>query len=103
MLEISPSAADLIRSLTEPRGRIQGIRVMLGPAGSSNGHGPSAGVIIAPASGPVEEDETVEDGGAAVFIDPEAVPWVEDKILDVAVSGADQLQFTLIDQTEGDL
>jgi Fe-S cluster assembly iron-binding protein IscA len=103
MLEISPSAAELIRGMTEPLDRVHGIRVMLGPAGSSNGHGPSTGVIITPASGPVDEDETVEEGGAAVFIDPEAVPWVEDKILDVAVSGADQLQFTLIDQTEGDL
>ena len=103
MLEISPTAAELIRAMAEPHDRIQGIRVMLGPAGSSNGHGPSGGVIIAPASGPMDEDETVEQGGAAVFIDPEAAPWVEDKILDVAISGSDQLQFRLVDQMEGDL
>ncbi|MFL5823451.1 MAG: hypothetical protein ACJ764_08430 [Solirubrobacteraceae bacterium] len=102
MLEISPTAVELIRAMTEPTGRIQGVRVMLGPAGSSNGHGPSAGVIIAPASGPDGEDETVEQEGAAVFIDPEAVPWVEDKVLDVDLAGGDQLQFTLIEQTEGD-
>ena len=88
--------------MAEPHDRIRGIRVMLGPTESSNGDGPSGGVIIAPAGGPTAEDETVEEDGAAVFIEPEAVPWVEDKILDVDLSGGEQLQFTLIDQTEGD-
>jgi Fe-S cluster assembly iron-binding protein IscA len=102
MLEISPNAAELICAMAEPAGRIQGIRVMLDPSGSSNGHGPSAGVIIAPASGPMDEDETVEQSGASVFVEAEAIPWVEDKILDVAPAGIDRLQFTLIDQSDLD-
>jgi iron-sulfur cluster assembly protein len=46
---------------------------------------------------PAEDDEVVEEHGAHVFLDPEAVPYLDDKVLDARVEG-DQVGFTLVEQ-----
>lgn len=99
MLEITPTAASAIREMIEISGA-EGMRVALGPSDSPNGSVPSAGVIIAPASGPVEDDETVQHGGVAVFVDSAVAPLVEDKVLDVELTD-DRLRFTFTDRTRG--
>jgi Fe-S cluster assembly iron-binding protein IscA len=98
MLEISPAAVDMLRAIIDPAIGIEGIRVALGPSDSPNGNGPSVGVVIAPARGPTGGDQTVNQDGVAVFVDPEAAPLVEDKVLDVAPAGPDRIQLTFIDQ-----
>lgn len=98
MLEISPPAAELIRTMIDTLAGIEGIRVTLGPSDSPNGNAASAGVIIAPAAGPIGDDKTLLDDGITVFVDPDVAPLLEDKLLDVTPTGADQLRFTLTDQ-----
>ena len=98
MLEISPTAAEVIRTMIEPSIGIDGVRVALGPSDSPNGNAPSIGVVITPASGPIGDDQTVTSDGMTVFVDPEAAALVEDKILDVAPAGPDRLKLTLTDQ-----
>jgi Fe-S cluster assembly iron-binding protein IscA len=98
MLEISPTAADVIRAMIEPSVGVEGIRVTLEPSDSPNGNSPSVGVMIAPAHGPSEGDRTVRRAGVAVFVAAEAAALLEDKVLDVASAGADQVRLTLNDQ-----
>jgi Fe-S cluster assembly iron-binding protein IscA len=98
MLEISPTAAEVIRAMIDPSTGIEGVRVALGPLDSPNGNAPSVGVMIAPAHGPSEGDRTVTRAGVAVFVDAEAAALLEDKVLDVAPAGADRLRLTLSNQ-----
>jgi Fe-S cluster assembly iron-binding protein IscA len=98
MLEISPTAAEVIRAMIEPSIGIEGIRVALGPLDSPNGNAPGIGVVIAPARGPSEGDRTVRRAGIAVFVDAGAAALLEDKVLDVAPAGADRLRLTFSDQ-----
>jgi Fe-S cluster assembly iron-binding protein IscA len=98
MLEISPTAAEVIHAMIDPFVGIEGVRVALGSSESPNGNAPSVGVMIAPARGPSEGDRTVRQDGVAVFVDPEAAALVENKVLDVAPVGRDRLQLTLTDQ-----
>jgi Fe-S cluster assembly iron-binding protein IscA len=52
---------------------------------------------IEPAEGPHEGDETVERGGARVFLDAVAVEVLEDQVLDVEAHG-DHVHFVFADQ-----
>ena len=65
---------------------------------SSNGDGPSRKLVIALASGPAEGDRTLLRGGVAVFVESELAPLLDDKLLDVADTGTDELRFTLAEQ-----
>jgi Fe-S cluster assembly iron-binding protein IscA len=98
VLEISPSAAELIRRMTDTVAGINGVRVGLSPVESSNGDIPSATIVIAPASGPVGDDQTVHDDGVVVFVDPEVAPLIDDKRLEVTPAGVDQVRFALTEQ-----
>ena len=98
MLEITPTAVSAIRAIIDPLSGVEGMRVTRGATDSPNGSAPSVGVMIAPASGPSGDDETVQQGGVAVFVDPEVAALVEDKVLDVEPAD-DQLRFTFTDQT----
>jgi Fe-S cluster assembly iron-binding protein IscA len=80
-------------------GSIEGIRVGLGPSRSTNGASPVVSVVIEPAAGPLDEDETIVEDGIAVFVDPEVAPLLEDKLLDLAPSGSERVQFTLTERS----
>ena len=45
---------------------------------------------------PEEDDETVEDEGATIFLQPEAAELLDDKILDAELKD-DQVRFAVID------
>jgi Fe-S cluster assembly iron-binding protein IscA len=55
--------------------------------------------VIAPAEGPLDQDETIVDDGVAVFVDPTLAPLLEDKLLDIVPAGSEEVQFTLIDRS----
>jgi iron-sulfur cluster assembly protein len=52
---------------------------------------------IEPAAGPEEGDETVERGGARVFLDAVASEALDDQVLDVEAHG-DHVHFVFADQ-----
>ena len=52
---------------------------------------------IEPADGPTEGDETVERGGARVFLDAVAAEALDDQVLDVEEHG-DHVHFLFADQ-----
>jgi Fe-S cluster assembly iron-binding protein IscA len=79
---------------------VNGIRVAQGPSQSTNGDAPQLHVTIAPAAGPLEEDEMIVEDGIAVFVDPDIAPMLDDKLLDLIPVGSEQVQFTLTDQQQ---
>jgi iron-sulfur cluster assembly protein len=52
---------------------------------------------IEPAEAPQEGDETIERGGARVFLDPVAAEALDDQVLDVEAHG-DHVHFLFADQ-----
>jgi iron-sulfur cluster assembly protein len=52
---------------------------------------------IEPADAPHEDDETIERGGARVFLDPVAAEALDDQVLDVEAHG-DHVHFVFADQ-----
>ncbi|SEH15514.1 hypothetical protein [Thermoleophilum album] len=93
MLAISPAASEAIRGLLEasemPTG--SGMRITL----SSSGTEGALEISLRPH--PEAEDQVVEVEGAAVFIEPQALPLVDDKVLDAHVE-RDQVAFALLQQ-----
>jgi hypothetical protein len=79
---------------------IEGVRVTQAPPHSMNGDSPQLGVVIAPASGPQDEDETVFEDGIAVFVERDLAPLLSDKRLDVLPAGQHQIVFVLSEQSE---
>ena len=52
------------------------------PQASTNGSGPVAVFDFYPAPEPGEADEVVEERGVQVFLEPDVVPLLDDKLLD---------------------
>jgi Fe-S cluster assembly iron-binding protein IscA len=98
MLEISPSAAALIREMIDDVSGIEGIRVAQAPSESQNGSAPQVAIAITPAPGPLDEDQTLMEDGINVFVDPDIAPLLDDKLLDLVSAGEDEVQFTLTEQ-----
>jgi Fe-S cluster assembly iron-binding protein IscA len=98
LLEITSSAAELIREMIDSVTGVEGIRVTHGSPSSTNGDIPNLTVVIAPAAGPLDEDQTLVKDGVAVFVDPDIAPLLVDKRLDVVPTGDDQVRFTLTEQ-----
>src|SRR5437016_5648174 len=98
VLEISASAAELVRRMTQTVAGVEGVRIAQAPVDSSNRSAPQFKVAASPAAGPLGEDQTLLQRGAAVFVDPAIAPVLDDKRLEVAPAAADWLQFTLTDQ-----
>jgi Fe-S cluster assembly iron-binding protein IscA len=79
---------------------IEGVRVALLPSESTNGAAPQVNLMIAPAAGPLENDETIVEDGVAVFVDPDIAPLLEDKLLDLIPVGAEQVRITLTERSQ---
>lgn len=97
MLTITADAAEAIRTalkapeLPDSAGlRISTLSTAL------NGRGPTIAVHVAPA--PQADDEILLSEGAQVFVAPEAVAILEDKLLDVYSDPGGKLRFSLIDR-----
>jgi Fe-S cluster assembly iron-binding protein IscA len=67
---------------------------------STNGNGPTTIYDFYPAEGPEDRDEVVEEQGVQVFLEPEVVPLLDDKLLDAELDG-DEVRFT-VEPTDGD-
>jgi Fe-S cluster assembly iron-binding protein IscA len=94
LLHITPAAADAISDITESVPGTAGVRVCTMPQASTNGSGPIAVFDFYPTSEPGDGDEVVEENGVQVFLEPDVVPYLEDKLLDAEVDG-EQVRFTV--------
>ena len=91
MLTLTENASTIVKDIAS-RSRT--------PAGSASpartAHQPA--FEVAPAAAAEPGDETVEQGGATVFLDENASQQLDDKVLDAAVDQAGGVQFALMVQ-----
>ena len=93
MLTLTPTAAEVVRTLVEqsPAPDSGGLRIA---AGEETGEGVPLELSLV--DEPEPADETVEQEGATVYLDPDAAALLEDKLLDAQVA-EDHVTFTLRD------
>jgi iron-sulfur cluster assembly protein len=100
MLTLTDTAAEVVRQLAEGSGLEPDPGLRISP-GAPTPEGTPLELQIAP--GPEENDQTVENGGATVYVEGQVAEVLDDKVLDAAVEG-DQVRFTIHDgaATDGD-
>jgi iron-sulfur cluster assembly protein len=99
VLTLTPTAAEVVRTLVEqsPAPASGGLRIA---AGEETGEGVPLELSIV--NEPDPADETIEQEGATVYLDPSAAELLDDKLLDAQV-GEDRVTFTLReDDGDGD-
>lgn len=93
MLTITDNAADAIRGIVAapevPEGA--GLRIATRPGGDQGT------LEVSVAETPAATDQVVDESGARVFVDEEAVPLLDDKLLDASIEGT-RVGFTISDQ-----
>jgi Fe-S cluster assembly iron-binding protein IscA len=87
MLTLTPSAVEAVDSLLHRPEVPEDAGLRIRTAGESQ-----LTIAIAPEPGP--DDQVIEDGGARVFVEPEAVPMLDGAELDAQTQG-DQVAFGL--------
>lgn len=94
MLAITDSAAEAIRGIVSapevPEGA--GLRIATQP-----GDAEAATLEVTVAEVPADSDQVVDEDGARVFVEQEAIPLLDDKLLDAQVEGT-RVGFTLMEQ-----
>lgn len=74
-----------------------GVRITTMPEASTNGSGPTTVFDFYPTEGPGVGDEVVEEQGVQVFLEPDVVPYLDDKLLDAEIT-AQEVRFVVEDQ-----
>ena len=94
MLAITDTAAEAIRGIVAapelPDGA--GLRIATQPSS-----GETATLEVTVANTPADTDQVVDESGARVFVDADAVPLLDDKLLDAQIDGT-RVGFMLSDQ-----
>lgn len=101
MLQITQAAAEAIDAITRAVPGSAGVRIATMPQASTNGSGPVAVFDFYPAPEPGDEDQVVEEQGVQVFLEPDVVPLLDDKLLDAELQG-DEVRFTVELNGHGD-
>jgi len=93
VLTVSPSAAEAIQLLVEHSDAPEsaGIRIT---AGAPTDQGTPLALELV--DGPQPDDEVVNDGEAAVFLEPQVAPYLADAVLEAQVDGG-EVAFALRD------
>ena len=83
MLTLTDTAAEAIRGIVAapelPKGA--GLRIATQPDADQ------ASLEVSVAESPAETDQVVSEAGARVFVEAEAVPLLDDKLLDAEIEG----------------
>lgn len=94
MLTITDTAAEAIRGIVAapelPAGA--GLRIATQP-----GAGAVGALEVSVAETPAASDQVVDEDGARVFVEADAVPLLDDKLLDAQIEGS-RVGFTLSEQ-----
>lgn len=95
MLTLTPTAAEVVRSLVEqsPDPESGGLRIAAGDAEPDG-----VALELSLVGEPEALDETVEQEGATVYLDPGAAELLDDKLLDAQVAD-DHVTFVLREET----
>jgi iron-sulfur cluster assembly protein len=93
MLVLTEAAADAVKSVTSTAQvpDVAGLRIA---SSAPKPERPDA-LQLSAVAGPLEDDQVIEADGARVFVDPLAVTYLEDKVLDARVDEQGNSQFAL--------
>ncbi len=95
MLAITDTAAEAIRGIVAapelPEGA--GLRIATQP-----GSGEAAALVVSVSETPAASDQVVDEEGARVFVEADAIPLLDDKLLDAQIDGS-RVGFMLMEQT----
>ncbi|MEA2245911.1 MAG: iron-sulfur cluster assembly protein [Solirubrobacteraceae bacterium] len=91
MLTLTPTAAEVVRRLVDqsPAPDSGGLRISAGDETSDG-----VPLELSLVGEPDDLDETIEQGGATVYLDPNAADLLDDKLLDAQVA-EDHITFVL--------
>jgi iron-sulfur cluster assembly protein len=97
MLTMTDTAAEAVRRISAGSGLEPdpGLRIS---AGEPTPEGTPLELGLAAEAGP--SDQTVEEGGARIYVEQVVAPVLDDKVLDAAVEG-DQIRFELREAQPG--
>lgn len=94
MLAITDTAAEAIRGIVAapelPDGA--GLRIATQPGADE-----AATLEVSVAETPAETDQVVDESGARVFVEADAIPLLDDKLLDAQIEGT-RVGFMLMEQ-----
>jgi iron-sulfur cluster assembly protein len=93
MLTLTDSAADAIRGIVAAPEIPEGAGLRIATRSGSD----QATLEVSVAETPAATDQVLDESGARVFVDEEAVPLLDDKLLDASVEGT-RVGFTISDQ-----
>jgi iron-sulfur cluster assembly protein len=99
MLELTETAAELVKTLTATPQAPEGSGLRITSAAADPGD-PGA-LRISAAAGPSENDQVIEAVGAHVYLEPQAAAFLEDKVLDAEIDADGQAHFSLGLQSRG--
>ena len=95
MLTMTPTATTVVRALVDQNTEqdAAGLRITSGGPGSED-------FVVALSEAPEPSDAVVEDAGARVFLDEDAVLVLDDKVLDASVDDGGAVQFAIGSQDD---
>ena len=90
MLALTENVTAIVNQLTEGAPEMSGLRIATEADGQS--------LTVSPAAQAEQDDQTIEQDGATVFVDETASVLLADKILDGGVDEEGNIQFALAPQ-----
>jgi len=92
MLVLTEAAAEAVKSVTSApeAGDGAGVRITSAPEPENPG-----ALRLAAAASPGADDQVIEAAGARVFVEAEAAPYLEDKVLDAQLDDQGTAHFLL--------
>lgn len=94
MLAISDTAAEAIKGIVSNPELREGAGLRIATQG---GESPAGALEVSVAEEPAATDQVVDEGGARVFVEADAVEMLDDKLLDAQIDGS-RVGFMLSEQ-----
>jgi iron-sulfur cluster assembly protein len=85
MIQLTELAADKVKSHLQRRGKGYGIKVGVKTTGCSG-----LAYVLEYVDNPIKEDMSFVSEGVHIFVDPKALPYIEDMIMDWVKNGLNE-------------
>jgi iron-sulfur cluster assembly protein len=95
MLVLTEAAAKVVKSVTSATSSQASQATGLRISSSAPTPDDASTLQVEAVSGPGENDQVLEAAGALVFVEPQAVGFLDDKVLDAQVDGQGNPRFSL--------
>jgi Fe-S cluster assembly iron-binding protein IscA len=92
LLTLTENASTIVKDIAAQQGGSESMGLRIST------EDPAQGLMVTAAQQPHPGDQTIESGGAVVYLDPPASQQLDDQILDASVDEAGRVQFALAPQ-----